>query len=119
VFGSEVVLVMILLQAMKIASVALGGIDVVEGVVHNVVGHVAYQEERPEGGEYNPVLNVEDSQDGVVTDCYVCQRKDGGKYEAVTDLEEEYGSIGSMWWMPCSMKCRKRAIFISGILSSQ
>lgn len=67
-FSSKVMLVVVLLQHVEVALGVLGGVDVVEGVVADVVGHVADQEEGPEDCREDGITDDYDLRDGLQPD---------------------------------------------------
>lgn len=90
------VLIVVLLQPVEVGAWILAGIGVVQGVVDDVVGHVADQVEGPEERKQNGVLY----RNHLNQRCPAYQNGDDGQEwgedEAVAGLTNGYGSLGSM-----------------------
>ena len=101
IFPWEVVLVVVPLEGLEVAHFRAK-------MVHAVMRHIVYQIPEPDaymvdhsqlvvGWEHHLINRfVADQHENY------CQRR--GKDEPVTKLTPVYGSIGSMWWIPCSTK---------------
>ena len=60
---SKVMLVVVALETVEIGALMLGGVDVVEGVVGEIVAEIAYQEAQPEGKVQLLVVEVDHAID--------------------------------------------------------
>lgn len=96
-------LVVVLLQCVEVAIGMLGGIDVVQGVVADIICHVSDEEEAPEEGGNDGIAERDHLFHRVESEDESAHCQEGRIDQSVAKWEKEYGSLGSMWWIPCIM----------------
>lgn len=98
------VLVVVLLQLVEVVALGLASIDVVQCVVAGIIGCVAQVEEGPEDGRNEWVVEAHHPPYCEVAQGDYDQEEGRWQDEAVAEWKGSYGSLGSIWWMPCDMK---------------
>ena len=104
---SEVMLIMIPLQSMKISAFIFWSINMMKTIVCEVIHKVPNQEPCPEHSGNLITLKNNHLTHSKIPKKSSDSSKDRRINNAITRVRRNtYGSTGSIWWMPCIIKCR-------------
>lgn len=87
---------MVLLQLVEPPAFVLRGVDVVQRIVHQIVGHVPDRQEGPEKGKQGRVSDGQELCDQRENDGRLHHEQHWGMDQSITKSIKRYGSLGSM-----------------------